>query len=42
MPILGTFMPNMGIHALTLPPKTSRADALFLGTKERLLGLLFG
>lgn len=42
MPILGIFMPNMGIQASPKTPSTSLADALFSGTRQRLIGLLFG
>ena len=42
MPILGTFMPNMGRKNSTAPARTGLADALFSGTRQRLLGLLFG
>jgi predicted nucleotidyltransferase len=42
MPILGIFMPNMGIQANPKTPSTSLADALFSGTRQRLIGLLFG
>jgi predicted nucleotidyltransferase len=39
MPILGIFVPNMGTDAL-LP--RGLANSLFAGTRQRLLGLLFG
>ncbi len=42
MPILGIFMPNMGIQANTKTPASGLADALFSGTRQRLIGLLFG
>jgi hypothetical protein len=42
MPILGIFMPNMGIQANPKTPPSSLADALFSGTRQRLIGLLFG
>ncbi|MEO7941631.1 MAG: nucleotidyltransferase domain-containing protein [Burkholderiaceae bacterium] len=42
MPILGIFMPNMGTKPSTLTPRSGLADALFSGTKQRVLGLLFG
>lgn len=42
MPILGIFMPNMGRKSSTAPARTGLADALFSGTRQRLLGLLFG
>lgn len=39
-------MPSMGIQAVepvtSRPPRTSMADALFSGTRQRVLGLLFG
>jgi len=35
-------MPNMGIRAIPKTPSTSLADALFSGTRQRLIGLLFG
>ncbi len=35
-------MPNMGIQANPKAPSTSLADALFSGTRQRLIGLLFG
>jgi predicted nucleotidyltransferase len=35
-------MPNMGRKSSTAPPRTGLADALFSGTRQRLLGLLFG
>jgi len=44
MPIVGTKMPEMGTKKI--PPSsatgTSLADALFTGTQQRVLGLLFG
>lgn len=42
MPILGIFMPNMGMKSYAAPRRTGLADALFSGTRQRLLGLLFG
>jgi predicted nucleotidyltransferase len=36
------FMPNMGMKRSTAPTRTGLADALFSGTRQRLLGLLFG
>ena len=42
MPILGIFMPNMGTKLSAPPRRTGLADALFSGTKQRVLGLLFG
>lgn len=48
MPILGIFMPNMGTKPANLdnllqnPRPVSLADALFTGTQQRVLGLLFG
>ena len=35
-------MPNMGIQANTKTPAPGLADALFSGTRQRLIGLLFG
>ena len=47
MPKKGINMPNMGIRAISLRETsssrpTSLADALFSGTQQRVLGLLFG
>lgn len=44
MPILGINIPDMGMKkALAAqPPPTSLADALFSGTRQRVLRLLFG
>lgn len=46
MPKKGSNMPTMGIRsakpAKPSPPRTSLADALFSGTRQRVLGLLFG
>jgi predicted nucleotidyltransferase len=42
MPILGIFLPNMGIQANPKTPSSGLADALFSGTRQRLIGLLFG
>ncbi|WP_239142555.1 nucleotidyltransferase domain-containing protein [Variovorax sp. WS11] len=42
MPKLGIVMPNMGTRHLGSPQHSSLADALFSGTKQRVLGLLFG
>jgi predicted nucleotidyltransferase len=42
MPKLGIFMPNMGRKSSTAPARAGLADALFSGTRQRLLGLLFG
>ena len=35
-------MPNMGMKHSTPPRHSGLADALFPGTKQRVLGLLFG
>lgn len=35
-------MPNMGMKRQASPQRTGLADALFSGTKQRVLGLLFG
>jgi len=35
-------MPNMGIQAIPEKPPASLANALFSGTRQRLIGLLFG
>lgn len=40
MPILGNFIPNMGMFCFTM--HSNLADALFPRTKQRVLGLLFG
>lgn len=42
MPILGIIIPNMGIKAAISPQRTSFSDALFSGTKQRVLGILYG
>jgi predicted nucleotidyltransferase len=42
MPILGIIMPNMGTSVAVPRIPTSLADALFSGTRQRLIGLLFG
>jgi len=42
MPISGTFMPNMGMTNSRPLRRTGLADALFGGTRQRVLGLLFG
>lgn len=42
MPILGIFMPNMGTKRPSRLKSSGLADALFSGTKQRVLGLLFG
>ena len=42
IPNLGIFMPNMGTRRLASPQRSGLADALFSGTKQRVLGLLFG
>jgi predicted nucleotidyltransferase len=44
MPILGIKMPKMGTTSQVALPKTgtSLAQALFTGTQQRVLGLLFG
>jgi predicted nucleotidyltransferase len=42
MPNLGILIPIMGISSTSPPPTTSLADALFSGTRQRLIGLLFG
>ncbi len=42
MPILGINIPTMGIIAKVPPAQTSLADALFSGTQQRVLGLIFG
>jgi hypothetical protein len=36
------FMPNMGIQTNHKRPLSGLADALFSGTRQRLIGLLFG
>jgi predicted nucleotidyltransferase len=42
MPKLGIFMPNMGTKVRRRSQGTGLADALFSGTRQRLLGLIFG
>lgn len=42
VPILGIVMPKMGSKAKTPPAAPSFADALFTGTQQRVLALLFG
>jgi predicted nucleotidyltransferase len=42
VPFLGIFMPKMGSVKKAHPPATSLADALFTGTQQRVLALLFG
>lgn len=42
MPILGINIPKMGTTAKPLSSPTSLADALFSGTQQRVLGLVFG
>src|SRR5215217_5135543 len=42
MPNLGIVMPNMGTRRLAPAQRGSLADSLFSGTKQRVLGLLFG
>jgi predicted nucleotidyltransferase len=42
MPILGIFMPNMGATNQVQLKRAGLADALFSGTRQRVLGLLFG
>lgn len=42
MPILGSSMPNMGTKKPLFSSAGSLADALFTGTQQRVLGLLFG
>jgi len=42
MPKLGIFMPNMGMKSYASPRRNGLAGALFSGTRQRLLGLLFG
>lgn len=42
MPILGITIPKMGMSAKIPPSPTSLADALFSGTQQRVLGLIFG
>lgn len=42
MPILGISIPKMGTTAKPLSSPTSLADALFSGTQQRVLGLVFG
>lgn len=42
MPILGIIIPKMGTTAKPLSSPTSLADALFSGTQQRVLGLVFG
>lgn len=39
---LGIFMPNMGTKVRRRSQGTGLADALFSGTRQRLLGLIFG
>lgn len=42
MPTLGIIIPIMGIKTKTPSTITSLADALFSGTQQRVLGLIFG
>lgn len=42
IPILGMIKPNMGIDKTKTTPHSSLADALFSGTKQRVLSILFG
>ena len=42
MPNLGINMPKMGTKSKTPAKQTSLADALFSGTQQRVLGLVFG
>jgi predicted nucleotidyltransferase len=42
VPFLGIFMPKMGSTRKAHPPAPSLADALFTGTQQRVLALLFG
>lgn len=42
MPILGINIPKMGTNTKTPTTPTSLADALFSGTQQRVLGLIFG
>lgn len=42
MPILGINIPNMGMKNPSSPVAISLADALFSGTQQRVLGLIFG
>lgn len=42
MPILGIKMPEMGTASKAPVERTSLSDALFSGTQQRVLGLIFG
>lgn len=42
MPIMGINIPKMGMKTSTPSAPTSLADALFSGTQQRVLGLIFG
>ena len=42
MPILGMFVPNMGMQTVAPHVSKSLADTMFPRTRQRLLGLLFG
>ena len=42
VPFLGIFMPEMGSTNKARSPAPSLADALFTGTQQRVLALLFG
>jgi predicted nucleotidyltransferase len=42
MPVLGIIIPKMGTKAKAPATHTSLADALFSGTQQRVLGLIFG
>jgi predicted nucleotidyltransferase len=42
MPNMGIKMPEMGMTTKTPTKQTSLADALFSGTQQRVLGLVFG
>lgn len=42
MPTLGVSIPKMGMRTKSIPLRTGLADALFSGTQQRVLGLIFG
>ena len=42
MPILGINLPKMGMNNKAPSTQISLADALFSGTQQRVLGLIFG
>jgi predicted nucleotidyltransferase len=42
MPNMGINIPKMGTRTKSPPTQTSLADALFSGTQQRVLGLIFG